>query len=225
MNTGEEQKHAGKEECKTETKNSESNMSDLSKWWHDPAHVIQSIGIFIGTIVALIYAGQLCQMIKQNQLTRETFTTDKRAWIGVSKVAGKPILNNPFIAHMEFINTGKTPAIEASVTFVGEPLPKGVSPDFTREDKVPLDYHGLIMPNAPYHMKVPLTNNDEPLNQAGWKDIDSETVIYWIHGFVPYEDIFGCPHKLTYCYAFSKEQGEFSPCRDHNTTDDNKCKN
>ena len=79
------------------------------------------------------------------------------------------------------------------------------------------------MPNAPYHADVPLTKNGEPLNQPGWKDLNSESVTYWAYGFITYDDIFACPHKLTYCYFLSKTNWDWVPCKDHNTTDTDKC--
>ena len=90
VNVKEKQEHARKEECEYETDKSENNMNSISKWWHDPAHVIQSIGIFIGTIVALIYAGQLCQMIESNRLSREALEVVQGAVVSFSPPA-KPV--------------------------------------------------------------------------------------------------------------------------------------
>jgi hypothetical protein len=68
MNAGKEQKHTGEEDSKAKTDKSENPMNNVSKWWNDPAHVIQSAGIGIGVIVAIIYGCQLSQMVKSNKM-------------------------------------------------------------------------------------------------------------------------------------------------------------
>lgn len=45
--------------------------------------IILEIGaVAVGSLVAIIYIGQLCQMIKQNELTRNALLANQRPWLG-----------------------------------------------------------------------------------------------------------------------------------------------
>src|SRR5271169_4184902 len=77
VNSREQQEHAGEKDRQPKTNEIKNNMN---KWWHEPAHVIQAVGIGIGTIVAIIYAGQLYQMIQSNKINREVLESVQRAF-------------------------------------------------------------------------------------------------------------------------------------------------
>lgn len=118
MNAGEKQKHAGEEEPKAETDKRENSMNSVSKWWHDPAHVIQSIGIFIGSCVAIIYGLQLNQMIESNRINREALESVQRAFVtyqGIKQQRFQDVIKKIHYWAFDptFENSGVTPAVNA----------------------------------------------------------------------------------------------------------------
>jgi hypothetical protein len=116
MNAGEKQKHAGEKEDKSETKNSENIMNNASKWWHEPAHIIQTAAVGVGTIVALIYIGQLCQMIKSNNINREALESVQRAFISFNHIQEERSLGRTAESPKEEHWWSITPVIENSGT-------------------------------------------------------------------------------------------------------------
>ena len=88
VNAGEKQKHAREEQPEPEKCKANNGMNSVSKWWRDPAHVIQSIGILIGTLVAIIYACQLHQMIEANRINHEALTSTQRAYVTIGRKDG-----------------------------------------------------------------------------------------------------------------------------------------
>jgi len=124
MGAQEKQNHAEEERRVPETDKRGSGMNGASRWWRDPAHVIQSIGIGIGTIVAIIYGGQLFQMIKSNNLTRESLTEVQRAFVSFERYEVSAVevpsptgndLEWRFKSRLE--NSGTTPAINVVAYF------------------------------------------------------------------------------------------------------------
>lgn len=116
-------------------------MNNISRWWHDPAHVIQSIGIGIGTIVALIYAGQLCQMIKSNGLTRDSMVASSRAWISPMSAGfvEAPQQGKPLKFGIQYGNPGKSPAFDVRPTYKIRSVPKSSFDDNSIRSSVESD--------------------------------------------------------------------------------------
>jgi len=101
-----EEKRPREEEHKSETTKSEGDMSSASKWWREPAHIIQTIGIGIGAIVAFVYIRQLCQMIEANKISRDSLQSVQRAFL----VPRKPNVDR-------FLQTGNVPVWQINETW------------------------------------------------------------------------------------------------------------
>lgn len=72
---------------------------------------LEFAAVVVGIVVAIIYGGQLSQMIESNRLTRESYKLDERAWVAVTAVNGtRPETDKKFTYSVHFVNTGKTPA-------------------------------------------------------------------------------------------------------------------
>jgi hypothetical protein len=151
---------------------------------------------------------------------------DQRAWIGISKIDGRAVLNQPFLITIFFANSGKTPARNVSVNASFDPVPKGGHPDFTLEKKIAFSNRGFIPPGAIVNIQASGTKiKGDNLNQYGANDLASGNVRFYVHGTVVYEDIFQCRHWLSYCsYLSDPSTGVYSSCSDHNDTDDANCK-
>lgn len=57
-------------------------------WYKDRSVWLSVITIVVGTVVALIYIGQLCQMIKSNRLTQQTLQISQRAYVAIGRKDG-----------------------------------------------------------------------------------------------------------------------------------------
>jgi hypothetical protein len=69
------------------------------------------IALLVGVAVLIIYAGQLCQMINSNKISREQFSAENRPWL-TFEVLGYPDPKGSVTVVMK--NTGKTPASNAT---------------------------------------------------------------------------------------------------------------
>jgi hypothetical protein len=212
MNTAEERKDAS-EECQGETDKGDSNMNKISRWWNEPAHVIQSVGIGIGTIVALIYAGQLCAMLTSNQLTRdalkdgrEHFTQDQRPYVWIAGtpsekgsaavVFGRDSVSGLWGPNVSYKNYGKTPAIHVRGDFrmvTGEAALSKVK-DI---DKIPTKAGGSI--------EVP--GGDPDVTDAQLKDLLNIDMGIVVYGRIDYSGTDGTEYWSKFCLVRQKNGG------------------
>lgn len=239
VDTGKEQTHAREEERQTEAGHNEKPMNKLSKWWHDPAHVIQSIGVAIGTIVALIYAGQLCQMIESNRFNREALQSVQRAFvipgIVVPMVIGTERGAQSIRFQVHWDNSGTTPTRamrgHVSMKWNQEPLPDDYSfPDLWSEGQPHIFNTVVLGPKAGTYVDA----GAMPI-QAFDHVVKGESHLnFW--GWATYRDIFdGTPMHITkFCVEFiphdvdigtdtTKWKYSTQPCQ-HNNCYDDECK-
>jgi hypothetical protein len=89
-------------------------------WWKriNWQLLVELVVFGLGFKVACIYEHQLKAMLEANELTRNNFVVDERAWVGIDFKLVHTV--NPdgtvrFIANGELRNTGKTPALKMSL--------------------------------------------------------------------------------------------------------------
>jgi hypothetical protein len=237
VDAGEKQKHAREEQSTTETSKSEKSVNSVSRWWHEPAHVIQSVGILIGLIVAIIYGCQLYQMIQSNTLIRKTAEREDRAWVQLDTT--DPIhagANSPLGFKFKIRNIGKTPARHLMTFMWVEVVPINQAPDLS-ENKVALVAEvGDLFPNLPENsikdisaIRQRPTTPRNPPNTEVWPMSETECEDFnagrvYVVGYVriSYDDIFHVPHWTRSC-IHSSIPSEYPPvgnCAAYNGEDD-----
>jgi hypothetical protein len=221
MNTGEKQKHASEAEPQGETGKGDSNMNKISKWWHEPAHVIQSVGIGIGTIVALIYAGQLCAMLTSNQLTRaalndsrDHFTQDQRPYVWIAGtpsekgsaavVFGRDVVSGLWGPNVSYKNYGKSPAIHVRGDFrmvTGKDALSRVK-DI---DKIPTTGGSIEVPGgeSDFQTGQPMLS----LTDAQLKDLLGVDMGIVVYGRIDYSGTDGTEYWSKFCLVRQKNGG------------------
>ena len=159
----------------------------------------------------------------------ETFRNDQRAWIGVEIIeAHPPTINvgDPAYITFAFKNTGKTPARNVRATITKDPVQTGIRPDFTYARERTARY-GILPPNGSAHVTLSVANSIStgdlrPIIPPILTALVNGTIIYYIHGFVLYGDIFDREHWMTICYFARSFPGpiSFGACGEHNDTGD-----
>jgi hypothetical protein len=209
-------------------------------WWHriDWSQVVLDVLLLIiGVKLALIYSGQLNQMIESNKINQSAVVTGQRAFVFVpetkinsakdAKTGKKAWLFTP---RME--NGGNTPALNVhnyvsqnspdykaiphSFEYLDRPSPVGTFPN-TNVEPGP----AIIGPHATLDM-AGLGVADEVLQKV---NIGAAHVCFW--GWISYEDGFGCGHKTEFCEEVVSMSPDghfiFNNCSQHNCSD-GKCK-
>jgi hypothetical protein len=239
VNAREKQEHTREEKGKAETEKTENNMN---KWWHDPAHVIQSIGIGIGTIVALIYAGQLCQMIKSNRINRDALESVQRAFVSYKEMTQTRTKQNgkmfwDFRAIYE--NSGATPALN-TVNQFSYGIGNGELPEdeFQSVAKKSEWTHADIGPKATQEVSYHAIEESFIFTRElgdGFQYLPTATargdLYFW--GWMVYDDVFHSRHVTEFCRHMEPPQlvpsadtqppkiiFYFNFCRKHNCTDE-----
>ena len=154
---------------------------------------------------------------------------DQRAWVGIGQLTALP---EPFHAGdnatitVSFKNTGKTPARNAVVVVIKDPVPTGRSPVFSYRGEKAARF-GLQPPNLDSFVRMSVaksrsTGEDRPLTPELLESLVSRRVILYLHGQIVYEDIFDRWHWVTFCYFLRNPEGaiSFGACAEHNDTGD-----
>jgi hypothetical protein len=249
MNAGKEQKHTGEEDSKAKTDKSENPMNNVSKWWNDPAHVIQSAGIGIGVIVAIIYGCQLSQMVKSNKISRESLQSAQRAFVSFKSIVsarGNESWCEKGKHYWEFSpqfeNLGSTPALSA-VNHVGVAI-LTYEPDDAAFEKVdPSTFvWETIGPRAEIQVATSQAAKEDDILGKDYGETmpilhegthiplnipNSRMLFVW--GWVAYRDVFNGtkPHLTEFCQRLmgiaqfgDRHVETFVGCGKHNCTDE-----
>jgi hypothetical protein len=243
MNTGEKQKHTREEEPKAETGKRENGINSVSKWWHDPAHVIQAIGILIGSVVAVIYGCQLRAMNENNRIGRENVEAVQSASVFFfGQVGYIPRLTGNKVATITIVvprtNVGSTAAMngESVVNWKTMPGNSDLPENFAYPDEAaPTKRQFEIPPKGFGNATI-----DVPVSWI--QGTKSKSFRLFIHGWITYDDIFKgaerkrntSRHLSEFCDEITNisstpeditdptvkiTSSELSLCREHNCTD------
>ena len=237
MNTGEKQKHAGEEEPNAETGKRENGMSSVSKWWHDPAHVLQAIGILIGSVVAIIYGCQLRAMNDTVRITRKNSELDERAWVSINLTDPlRVIKNEPLGFKFKLINSGKTPARSVEAGIWVEVVPICCAPDLSETGVRMIAERGDLFPNiipdiaddihaVRQRSTTPRSSSTEdwPLSESESGDFGAGRNYVVAYVMVSYYDIFHIKHWTKHCvyHAIPSVSPPVANCAAYDGEDDN----
>jgi hypothetical protein len=180
---------------------------------------LESGAVVVGVVVAIIYGGQLSQMIESNRLTRESYKLDERAWVAVTAVNGTgPEADKKFMYSVHFVDTGKTPARSVVIHPGDELAPRGQNPNFSVETgAVRL---GVLSPSSERtydNGPIPPTRNIQTMTKQDLDILRTKTL--YVHGKITYDDIFGCHHWITYCAYLKDDWSGYAFCSEGNDTD------
>ena len=149
---------------------------------------------------------------------------DQRAWMGVTSVLGKPEVGKELVITIYFKNTGKTPARNVNITWVGEPVRRNGTPDFAIENHEKRESRGIVAPQAEVSatgVGPVLSTPDRKLDEATLKAINGGKFLIYVHGILEYDDIFEKHHWITFCYWLTPGGNNYNLCKEHNDTDNN----
>jgi hypothetical protein len=129
-----------------------------------------------------------------------------------------------------FKNSGRTPARNFIAAQIAEPIVRERQPNFSHElHTTPgiIGRAGIIPPNGTGSRSTPVTTRgagdvrvEALIKPEGMKNIIDGKIQIYVHGLVSYDDIFGHPHWLTYCYYWIDPNfSGFGACDEHNDTD------
>jgi hypothetical protein len=212
VNPGVKQEHSREEEHETKGNKRKDNMDTLAKWWRDPAHVIQSIGVGIGTLVALIYAGQLCQMIESNRINNQSLVAVQRAFIGLPTISERRKIidgNTKRVAGIQFklawTNSGNTQTKNLTICPSREDVSAGYTNDLP--DKCGKPFQAVAAP------KDTVLSPTEVLLPALLDNLRDGKTKVTIWGWVKYRDVFPntVEHITRYCTELAGVLGYDNP--------------
>ncbi len=190
---------------------------------------VQLAAVFVGVIVAFIYACQLNEMRKSTQaatdavkLARDSSHLDQRAWVATLQVPTSSIPKEGEIFHAEtpIKNTGRTFARKVDLdTFIFIVNPGG-QPDFNvrNPSSDPPIKDMLLSPNGEYGIKF---KTKEPLSREETENIKAGGGI--LYGYITYYDIFDCVHWTIFCFWLDPEDWKWKIYKEHNDADNDRC--
>ena len=141
---------------------------------------------------------------------------DQRAWFGIKEIT----LANPLVIGKSVqisiigLNTGKTPTLDLSLTEVR------VGPsetDTSRDFIFSIPDREVVAPNNTDVFYATVKYSDDSI-----KAIMAATIRIYIHGILEYRDVFGSPHRTTFCAYYPTDGpdsavGHFFNCRTGNS--------
>lgn len=151
--------------------------------------------------------------------TQRSIRLDQRAWIGLKGIRDLRIeVGKPPSGTLVFVNTGKTPALEAAVSSYVEYVPPGATPRPEAPgdsiDEVSLT---VIHPNQESWSVLRgsyLTWTDEMSDAVALR-----TGNLYVRARITYVDIFGVRHETRYCGVVARDLGSVGACGTGNTAD------
>jgi hypothetical protein len=207
-----------------------SNTTPLSQGEQETCHckpdqtpgwkmALEFAAVVVGIVVAIIYGGQLSQMIESNRLTRESYKLDERAWVAVTSVNGTGLeAGKKFTYSVHFVDTGKTPARNVVIHPGDELAPRGQTPNLSVEmGAVRL---GVLSPSSERtydNGPIPPTRNIQTMMKEDLDVLRTKTL--YVHGKITYDDIFGCHHWIAYCAYLKDDWSGYAFCSEGNDTD------
>lgn len=143
--------------------------------------------------------------------TQESMRQDQRAWISTESAIGIPTNERPFTIQIPIKNSGKTPARNVAIFFMGKFFKLGQR--FTYQFEGQSISLGYIPPNSPRsftYFGEPESSIDATAHKGD---------IFVIYGAVTYDDVFFDKHWVTYCFYVQKTDS-YTYCKEHNDIGD-----
>ncbi len=208
-------KDAGRNKCQYKKPN------NLPFW----IQAISSVFMVFCTIAIAVITGyyayyareQVAQMKEAVNITNEQFKLGQRAWIGITKIDGGPVIGKPTVIDIGLQNTGRTPAINTYSIAYADIIGLNDTPDFSKEMA---RKGGPVVPNQVCRL-MPKANNGTPLDVIDLMKLRDGTKRLFIHGIFKYDDIFGYHHWITFCYFINSDMITYTTYKEHNEIDNN----
>lgn len=147
---------------------------------------------------------------------------DQRAWVNVGRTIRpseiKAGVSQVESIGMEFINSGKTQALDVNTVIAAQTLLTNIpfSPLYKGEAR---DSRTNLRPGVPFSVKVP----NVTLRQEQIDAIRNGTLIFYVYGEISYEDIFANHHCTKFCLSFSPDLKGTGFCGVYNEMVDTEC--
>lgn len=151
------------------------------------------------------------------QASIDASRNDQRAWVGVEGFDGKAEIDKRLIITVALKNTGKTPAINLTVSENATPVDAGKEPPLI---DIPVEHsQGMLFPNQLYTVPLNVTSRrTQGLDAHDYQLITSGAVVIYAYGTITYSDVFGRKHWTKFC-SYLAPGGGFNVCKTHNETD------
>lgn len=181
----------------------------------------------VTTWAVSIYGGQLKAMRKQLDSTM----IDQRAWVGPTQfvIVNPPVeANKPVEIGMDYVNSGKTPAL--NVFGFAEPsfVARGTKFDFSKWSDPLMPDRAVLFPGSGNHIvrtvmkdlpNWPANAAIEAIPQELFPDLIAEHSFIYLYGSLDYSDIFGFQHWTHFCVRYSFPYKGFVHCDTFNSVD------
>lgn len=174
-------------------------------------------GIFVVNFIYACFAGFQWYIMKSSR------QLDLRAWVGITEVTGEVIVGKPLVIVVGIKNTGRSPAKYTTSAAIVDIINSTDIPDYTKEQRILeryKEYKGTLSPNQVCKLTIKV-NNGIPTNIADFLSIANGKKVLYIYGIYKYEDIFGIPHWITFCYFLNTDGKTYTTYKDHNEIDNN----
>lgn len=156
----------------------------------------------------------------------EMWRQDQRAWVGIVKATAPAFKEDSRRVHIKegekiafgvvITNSGKTPARKFRAIAGHRVLPSKAPfvPDYPKT--MEFQSSAIIQPGM---RRIVYFTRQETLTKEIIDAIKSKQAILYAYGTMHYEDIFGIPHKTTFCISLEKDLTAFIDCDTHNEAD------
>ncbi len=171
--------------------------------------------LFLTAVLLVLNILTLLHLKSESRLTN-------RAWIGLNTARHEQLVSGQIIrTQLDFINTGKTPAIAATVHYTLCWRPKEFDMHtwiaaHEQETWENAANRGPIAPNASFSL---LAASDEPITESLTADILSGKTIVYVFGTISYNDIFYRPHQTKFCSVIRPSTERMQPYHEYNYMD------
>lgn len=151
---------------------------------------------------------------------------DQRAWVGTNVVGivnGPIEANKPIIVGVNYLNTGKTPALEVDAFMNPPELMVSSATQFNFSKFNPPHGKGtfVLFPGASNHLQETVRGIPRGVPQPLIEDIKNGASTIAVYGIIRYRDIFSTKEHWThFCLLYSAPKNGFAYCNTYNDTDD-----
>ena len=152
---------------------------------------------------------------------RDMSRTDQRAWMDMI-INAPPTFqeDRPFSASAEMKNLGKTPAKNIKFGYLFEGVLPSANPVFD-DKRLGFVNSGMLPPQGPATLPIEITPGkpDELLGIGRFEAIRDGKIVVYYWGRINYDDVFGYPHWLQFCYIYNVPHRRFDLTSIHNDID------
>jgi hypothetical protein len=174
--------------------------------------IFLNIAVAIGTGFQAFFAFRSNQLTRDavaqasaaNRLTRELADRSDRPWVGYSglDVITRPSPGVPWVVHLTFVNSGKTPAFNVAMDDLDSSLADGIpSEPVPRQDRSNTPSRTLFSGKSVLFPSQPtiVIFRENPAHAYEIPPPAGRVILFW--GKVTYDDSTGKPHTTSVCLS------------------------